>query len=80
MARYTDTQSIAFDVYPLERSLIVEANGGSLVISAFDGENYVVSDTITEDSTSVLFTSGLRLQFAPADGAIYSIDESNRAS
>ena len=80
MPLYTDTQEITFDLYPPERALVVEANGGSLVISVYNGSDYVVSDTITEDSTNVIFTAGLKYRFAPSDGAVYSVNESSRTS
>ncbi len=80
MPLYTDEQDITFDLYPPERALVVEANGGSLVISVYNGSDWVVSDTITEDSTSVIFTAGLRFKFTPADGAVYNVSLTSRTS
>lgn len=80
MINYDDTQVMSFDVYPQERPLVVNANGGSLAINVFDGSEFVLSDTITEDSTTVLFSSGLNIQFVPSGGATYAIDKAGRAS
>ena len=80
MPRFTDEQEISFDVYPPERLLTVKANGGTLTTSVFDGTEFVDSDVISADSSSVLFTSGARIKFTPAGGATYSIDTTGRAS
>lgn len=71
MARYTDTKEFSFGSLVESRTLIVN---GSVTISAFDGDGWTESDTLTTGTVEI-FTRNTRLRFAPANGASYWIDE-----
>jgi len=76
MPRFTDQQTISFSTNIDSRLLIVQANGGSLTIEAYDGVNFIATDTVTADAANELYTKGARLRFTPAGGAVYNIDDS----
>lgn len=77
MARYTDEQIFSFGAYPEYRALTVTANGGTLVVSKWDGQDYVIdtNDTITQDTNTRIFTQNSNIKLTPTGGAVYSIDE-----
>ena len=80
MARYTDQQEIAFGPIPQTRVLSVKTNGGSLVVERWDGVDWVQADNVTTDKVSPYFTQNSRLRFTPAGGAVFDIDETERAN
>ena len=49
MARYTTEKEFSFGPYPRDRRISVKANGGTLVVAVWDGQEYIVDtdDTIT---------------------------------
>lgn len=77
MARYTDEQEFKFSAYPIERALTVVANGGTLVVSKWDGLAWVIdtNDTITADTNTFIKTQNSNIKLTPTGGATYSIDE-----
>jgi hypothetical protein len=75
MARYTDTQEMAFNNLRETRAIIV--TGGDLVVSSWDGLAYNEIETLVKGPYEY-FTRGLRLRFVPAAGATYTIEEGGR--
>lgn len=71
MGRYTSTQEISFDIERESRG--ISANG-TLTISVYTGNEWLVADTIT-DSTVRYFTKALRLKFEISPGGFYYIEE-----
>lgn len=80
MARYTVQTILAFGPIPQTRALSIEANGGSLLIERWDGVSWVQADNVTSDKVSPYFTQNSRLRFTPSGGAIFDIDETERAN
>lgn len=79
MAGFNDTQAFIFDHDVQSRFLIVNANGGSVVMAAYEPSSaeYVDVDTLNADGGYEVFTAGLRLRFTPSGGATYNIDTHN---
>lgn len=80
MARYTDEQTFSFGPHPEFRALTVTANGGTLVVSKWDGDGYVIDpdDTITETTNTRIFTQNSNIRLTPTGGATYYIDEAKQ--
>lgn len=53
--------------------LIVSANGGSLTITAKNGETFEPVTVITASSSQLIETGGAVLKFTPAGGATYTV-------
>ena len=71
---YTEQLAHSFSLLPETRGLVVEANGGAVVIEAWTGGRWVQTDTKSQNGADRLYTSGLRLRFTPSDGAVFGID------
>ena len=71
MPRYTSTQVISFG--PLQESRILIVNG-ELTINAFDGVDYILSDTL-QTGTKEIFTKNMTLQFVPSAGSSFFLGE-----
>jgi hypothetical protein len=72
MARYTDTQQISFGALRETRAIMVST--ADLVVSAWDGLVYNEMETLVPGPYQY-YTRGLRLQFVPALGGTYYIEE-----
>ena len=46
---------------------------GGLTIHVFDGEDYILVDTITTSGSQEIYVRGLTLRFTPSNGMVYSI-------
>jgi hypothetical protein len=80
MSRYTEQKELAFGPLPQSRVLSVQVNGGSLTIDRWDGVSWVLADTVTADKVAPCFTQNSLLRFVPTGGAVFDIDESDRAN
>ena len=80
MSRYTAQKEIAFGTAPQSRVLSVQVNGGTLTIERWDGVSWILADTVTADKVAPCFTQNSLLRFTPAGGAVFDIDESDRAN
>ena len=73
MARYTDTQEMAFNALRESRAVIVS---GTVAIAIYDENSYIVDDRSPLTSGIYeIFTQGIRVKFTPAAGASIWIDE-----
>ena len=77
MPQYNTTQEFTYLETEETLALIVSTTSGSLIISAWDGAQYVLSDTLTATGTKVLFVRGQRLKFEPTGDMVYSIKAGN---
>ena len=71
--QYNTTQEFTYLESEDYLALKTTATSGSLVISAWDGAQWVLSDTVTSTGTKILFVKGERLQFVPSGDMVYSI-------
>lgn len=71
MARYTDTQEIAFNALRDSRNI---TNTGTLTVSVWTGVEWDVADTLSPGSREY-FTKGLRLKFEVSTAGYYYIEE-----
>jgi len=71
MARYTTQKEFSFSDGQDSRVLIVN---GSVTVNAWDGQDWVLADSLTTGS-SEYFTVNTRLQFIPEAGSSFYIDE-----
>ncbi|HHZ97008.1 MAG TPA: hypothetical protein EYN67_15975 [Flavobacteriales bacterium] len=73
MPQYNTTQEFSF----LERDesvpIITTVSAGSLIISTWDGAQYVVADTITSTGAKELFVKGQGMKFEPTGDMVYSV-------
>ena len=79
-AKTYDTQNVVvFSDFPEQRPITVASNGGSVAIEVeSDNDTWVATDTISEDSTMRIQTSGTKIRFTPSGGATYRIDIASR--
>lgn len=75
MARFTTQQSFTYLETTKTHALLVQTNGGSLLVEAYDGVSYIQTDTVTADGANEIFISGQSMRFTPSGGCIYTIDE-----
>ena len=68
--RFTATQEISFQSLRQSRNI---SNTGTLTVSVWTGNEYVVTDTLSEGSREY-FTQGLRLKFEITAGDYYYIE------
>ena len=77
MARYTTEKEFSFGPYPRDRRISVKANGGTLIVAVWDGQEYIddTDDTITKDTNTFIDTQNCNIKLTPTGGATYFIDE-----
>ena len=68
--RFTDTQEISFLALRESRNI---SNTGTLTVSVWTGNEYILTDTLSEGSREY-FTQGLRLKFEITSGDYYYIE------
>ena len=68
--RFTATQEISFQSLRQSRNI---SNTGTLTVSVWTGNEYIVTDTLSEGSREY-FTQGLRLKFEITAGDYYYIE------
>jgi len=78
MARYTDERTFSFGAYPEYRAFSVKANGGSISVAKWDGQEWITDtdDDVSTDKNGRIFTQNCNVRITPTGGATYSIDES----
>ena len=75
MARFTTQQNFSYLESTISLALIVQTNGGSLLVEAYDGVNFVTTDTVTVDGANEVFVSGQSIRFTPIGGCVYNVDQ-----
>lgn len=73
MPQYNTTKEFTYLETEEYLALKTSVLSGSLIISAWDGAQYVLSDTVTTTGTEILFVKGERLKFEPSGDMVYSI-------
>ena len=73
MPQYSTTQEFSYLEKDETLAIITTTTTGSLIISTWDGVQYVVADTITTTGAKELFVKGQGLRFAPTGDMVYSI-------
>lgn len=71
--RYTDTQTITY--LEMHESIYLLTNhgvSGELTIESYDGQDFVLTDTITTTGGQEVFVKGQTLRFTPTNGMIYT--------
>ena len=68
--RFTAEQEISFQSLRQSRNI---SNTGTLTVSVWTGNEYIVTDTLSEGSREY-FTQGLRLKFEITSGDYYYIE------
>lgn len=77
MTRQNTTQEYTYLESNDDIALITSVTTGSLIISAWDGLQYVISDTITTTGTKIIFVKGQRLKFEPTGDMVYAVKAGN---
>ena len=75
MPQFNTTQEFSYLERDISVALITSVTAGSLIISTWDGVQYVVSDTITSTGAQELFVKGQGIKFEPTGDMIYSVKE-----
>lgn len=73
MPQYNTTQQFSYLANEESLALITTTTTGSLIISTWDGAQYVVSDTITTTGAVEIFVKGQGMKFEPTGDMVYSI-------
>lgn len=73
MAQFTTQQDFTYGGDLETIALIVKTNGGNLVVSVWDGEQYVISDTVSTDGANEIFVKSQVMRFTPSGGCTFSI-------
>lgn len=73
MPQFNATQEFSYFDKDESLALITTTTTGSLIISTWDGSQYVVSDTITTTGAQILFVKGQGMKFEPTGDMVYSI-------
>lgn len=77
MPQYNTTQEFSYLETEENLVLITNVTSGSVIVSAWDGTQYVTSDTIAESGTKILFVKGQKLRFQPTGDMVYTIKAGN---
>jgi hypothetical protein len=73
MPQYNTTQQFSYLATEESLALITSTASGSLIVSTWDGAQYVVSDTITTTGAVEIFVKGQGMKFEPTGDMVYSI-------
>lgn len=73
MPQYNTTQQFSYLANEESLALITTTTTGSLIISTWDGLQYVVSDTITTTGAVEIFVKGQGMKFEPTGDMVYAI-------
>ncbi len=73
MPQYNTTQQFSYLATEESLALITSTTNGSLIVSTWDGAQYVVSDTITTTGAVEIFVKGQGMKFEPTGDMVYSI-------
>ncbi len=73
MPRYTDQQEITYLEVHESVALTIQANGGQLDVHAWDGSNWIETDTFTTTESVEYFVKGLTIRYTPSGGCVYSV-------
>lgn len=73
MPQYNTTQEFTYIDKEESLALITTTAGGSLIVSTWDGVQYVVSDTITTTGAVEIFVKGQGMKFEPTGDMVYYI-------
>lgn len=73
MPQFNTTQEFSYFDKDESLAIITTTTAGSLIISTWDGNQYVVTDTITTTGAKELFVKGQGLKFEPTGDMVYSI-------
>lgn len=71
--RYSTEQTFTYPYEEGEIVLTVKTNGGSLVVSTFDGVEFVPEPAITTDGAIAIFASGAGIRYTPSGGCTFSV-------
>jgi len=77
MPQYNTAQEFSYLETEVNLVLITNATSGSVIVSAWNGTEYIVSDTITETGTKIIYVKGQKLRFQPTGDMVYSIKAGN---
>ncbi len=73
MPRFTTQQTITY--MEVQESIYLLTNHGAigqLTIESFDGQDWILTDTITTTGGQELFIKGQTIRFTPTDGMVYT--------
>ena len=73
MSKFTTTQEFTYLESDEYEALTMLTTTGSLLVSRWNGEEYVLADTFTETGSVIYFTKGSRLKFEPTGDMSFSI-------
>jgi hypothetical protein len=73
MPQFNTTQEFSYLERDVSVALITNVSSGSLIISTWDGAQYVVSDTITATGAKEVFVKGQGIKFEPTGDMVYSV-------
>jgi len=74
MPRYTDEQIVAYTDKDESVALIANvAAGGSIAVSAWDGLEWIVTDTVVASGAVEVYVGGVRFKFEPTVGTAYFV-------
>lgn len=73
MPQYNTIKEFSYLATDESLALITTTTSGSLIVSTWDGAQYVVSDTITTTGAVEIFVKGQGMKFEPTGDMVYSI-------
>ena len=73
MPQFNTTKEFTYLEKDESLALITTTTTGSLIVSTWDGLQYVVADTITTTGAKELFVKGQGMKFEPTGDMVYSI-------
>lgn len=74
MPRFTDQQEITYlEIHENIYLLTNHGTNGQLTIESFDGDDWVLTDTVTTTGGQRVFVKGQTIRFTPSNGMVYTV-------